>query len=192
MFDNSIGIYGKMGKVISLYQLYERTNVEEWKTQANDLLDEIFALCQNNISLSYNYGLLGVGTGIEWLFQKGFLNGNPDIILADIDMLAITAIIKRIIPKTEEIDGLIGLVCYLYYRLHYRKNEETIIVLTLKEHVLYLIDWIIEKVQNSESEKDIYEYYFMLVLLHQLDVCNAKVVNVLKWCNDKVEEIKNK
>lgn len=190
MFDESLGMCGKMGKVLSLYQLYRETNTVEWGKQAEELLEEVLSQCSIITSLSYSSGLLGVGTGIEWLFQQGLLCGNRDMVLEDIDILATTAIIKRYIPNVDKIDGLIGLVCYIFYRLHYRKEQETLIVLTFKEHTIYLIDWIIEEVQNNESEEDIYEYYFMLVILHQLNVCNSKIVNILKWCNGRIEELK--
>lgn len=190
MFDESLGMCGKMGKVLSLYRMYSETDDIEWEKQAEELLEEVLSQCSNIISLSYRSGLLGVGTGVEWLFQQGFLCGNRDIILEDIDILAMTAIIKRQIPNVDKIDGLIGLVSYFFYRLHYRKEEETLIVLTLKEHTLYLIDWIIEEVQNSDSVDEICRYYFVLVILHRLDICNAKIANVLQWCNRRVEELK--
>lgn len=192
MDNKNLGMCGGMGKVIALYHLYNVTNEIEWKEQAEVLLEEVLLLSSNIASLSYSSGLLGVGTGIEWLFQKGYLCGDRDTILEDIDILATTAIIKRHIPNIDKMDGLIGLVCYIFYRMHYRKEEEVLIVLTLKEYTIYLIDWIIEEVQNNESEKEIYEYYFMLVILHQLNVCNAKIVNILKLCNDKIEEIKQR
>lgn len=190
MFDDSLGMCGKMGKILSLYRLYSETDEIEWKKQAEELLEEVLLRCSNITSLSYRSGLLGIGTGVEWLFQQGFLCGNRDVVLEDIDMLAMTAIIKRHIPNVNKMEGLIGLVSYLFYRLHYRKEEETLIVLTLKEHTLYLIDWIIEEVQNSDSEDEIYRYYFVLVILHRLDICNAKITNVLQWCNCRVEELK--
>lgn len=190
MFDDSLGMCGKMGKILSLYRLYRETEEIEWKIQAEELLEEVLSLCSNTTSLSYSSGLLGVGTGIEWLFQQGFLCGNRDVVLEDIDALAMTAIIKRYIPNVSKTDGLIGLVSYLFYRLHYRKNQETLVVLTFKEHTLYLIDWIIEEVQNCDTEDEIYGYYFVLVVLHKLDICNAKIVNVLQWCNYRIEEFK--
>ena len=38
--------------------------------------------------------------------------------------------------------GICGLAYYLYYRLSRRKGEEDIKVLRMKEHLIYLIDWI--------------------------------------------------
>ena len=189
MHEENLGMCGKMGRIIALYQLYQKTDEEEWEKMAVKLLDEVLSSCNGSLSLSYKYGLLGVGIGLEWLFQNGFLNGERDEVLSDFDILATTAIIKRMIPKAEDVDGLLGLTCYFYYRLHYRKNEETLIVLKLKEHVLYLIDWVIEKVQCTKLEEDIYIYYFMFVLLHQLNVCNAKIINIMSWCNNKIKEI---
>ena len=190
MFDESLGMCGKMGKVLSLYRMYSETDEIEWKIQAEELLEKVLSQCNNITSLSYRSGLLGIGTGVEWLFQQGFLCGSRDVILEDIDILAMKSIIKRRIPNVDKMDGLTGLVTYLFYRLHYRKDKETLIVLTLKEHTLYLIDWIIEEVQNSDSEYEIYGYYFALVILHRLDIFNAKIENVLQWCNCKVQELK--
>ena len=76
MFDESLGMCGKMGKVLSLYRMYSETDEIEWKTQAEELLERVLSQCSNITSLSYRSGLLGIGTGVEWLFQQGFLCGS--------------------------------------------------------------------------------------------------------------------
>ena len=41
-----------------------------------ELLEKVLSQCSNITSLSYRSGLLGIGTGVEWLFQQGFLCGS--------------------------------------------------------------------------------------------------------------------
>ena len=36
MFDDSLGMCGKMGKILSLYRLYSETDEIEWKKQAEE------------------------------------------------------------------------------------------------------------------------------------------------------------
>lgn len=53
MFDESLGMCGKMGKVFSLYRMYSETDEIEWKTQAEELLEKVLSQCSNITSLSY-------------------------------------------------------------------------------------------------------------------------------------------
>lgn len=56
----------------------------------------------------------------------------------------------------------------------------------LKEYTIYLIDWIAEALQDNSTDKDYYEFYFILVLLHTLNIMNAKIENLLECCDKKL------
>lgn len=174
-FSNTIGMNGNMGKVISLFSLYQKTQEPKWESQAESLLTNILEKCNRNSPLSYGEGLCGVGYGLEYLLQNHMVEGEADEVLSDIDTLVVNEINKRTLQGLNIDDGILGLAYYLYCRLHYRTESEERIVLTLKGHVIYLIDWIEEAIRDNSRKSNFYETYFILTLLHKLNILNAKI-----------------
>ena len=69
------GMMGEMGKIIGFYRLYRQTAEEEWEEKAEVLLDEVMENCSLELPVTYGDGLCGVGVGIEYLLQEGFVEG---------------------------------------------------------------------------------------------------------------------
>ena len=184
-YEKSLGMCGRMGQVIALYNLYRETKEERWKEVAEKWLDEIIELCDNKIPINYGSGLCGIGVGIEWLIQNHYVEGDADTILAEFDWKIQIAINARSISQTSIYQGILGIAYYIYCRLCYRKDVETSVTLTLKEYSIYLLDWLEDILLDEECEKDYNEFYFILTLFHQLDIYNAKVIRLLEWCDRK-------
>lgn len=70
------GMMGEMGKIIGFYRLYRQTAEEEWEEKAEVLLDEVMENCSLELPVTYGDGLCGVGVGIEYLLQEGFVEGD--------------------------------------------------------------------------------------------------------------------
>lgn len=190
-FSDTIGMSGKMGKVIALFRLYRDTGEEDWETEAEKLLEATMKECSLASPLSYGNGLCGMGVGIEYLIQNHFIEGDSDEILSELDNQIIYAINSRPALDLDLQSGILGLACYMYSRLHYRKSSEEPIVLILKEQAIYLIDWIADAMQDNSINKDYYEVYFILVLLHQLNILNAKIENMMEWCDKIILTLKS-
>lgn len=174
-------------KIVTLFQQYRSSGKENYKEQAESLLNEIMGSCNKNMPLSYHHGLCGIGAAIEYLIRNNFVKGEADEILEDIDSAVISVISNRPPMEANIENGLLGLACYLYERLYYRTKSEEPIVLILKEYSIYLIDWLEDMLLNKTIEKNYYEYYFVLILLHQLNIFNVKVEKMLEWCDHEIE-----
>ena len=185
-YERSLGMCGKMGQVIALYNLYKETKEERWKEVAEEWLDEIIEGCDNKIPINYGSGLCGIGVGIEWLIQNHYVEGDADTILAEFDWKILIAINDRNMNQTSIYRGILGIAYYIYCRLCYRKDVETSVTLTLKEYSIYLLDWLEEILLDEEREKDYNEFYFILTLFHRLNIYNAKVIRLLEWCDRKI------
>ena len=61
----------KMGETIALFRLYRDTGEEERSIRAEELLDDIWNGCTEDMSLAYGDGLCGIGAGTEYLIQNG-------------------------------------------------------------------------------------------------------------------------
>lgn len=174
-FSNTIGMNGYMGKIISLFSLYQKTREPKWESQAESLLNTVLEKSYRNSPLSYGEGLCGVGYGLEYLLQNHIVEGEADEVLSDIDTLVLNEINRRTLQGLNIDDGILGLAYYLYCRLHYRTESEEKVVLTLKEYVIYLIDWIEEAIWDNSRKSNFYETYFILTLLHKLNIFSSKV-----------------
>ena len=91
------GMMGEMGKIIGFYRLYRQTAEEEWEEKAEVLLDEVMENCSLKLPVTYGDGLCGVGVGIEYLLQEGFVEGDADEILWQIDCRVFNTINSRAI-----------------------------------------------------------------------------------------------
>lgn len=186
--ENTLGMCGAMGEVIALFRLYRITDEEIWKEQAEAQLNAILNMCNKDTPFSYGYGICGIGAGIEWLIQQQFVDGNADKILMEVDAVVAKFIDSHTVTENSIQDGVLGVACYLYHRLCYRKNDETAIVLILKEYTLYLIDWLADILQDPAIKKDYSEFYYVFILLHQLEICNTKIERLLEWCDKELNK----
>lgn len=191
MKQHTIGLYGQTARVISLFRLYRETGEEEWKEQAEDLLEALWENYETAEPWSYGHGFIGLGAGTEYLIQNGFAEGDADEILAEIDALAVNLINARVPLDLTVENGILGLACYLYYRLCYRTGSADERVLVLKEHTLYLIDWIADSMQDPAIPRNYYEVYFILVMLHRLNLFNAKIEHLIHRCNQELSTLQS-
>ena len=87
-FINNLGILnGKMGVAIFFYHYFLYTKDSKYRRFANFLLDEIYEDITIDLCSDFENGLSGIGWGIEYLIQNGFVKGNTNEVLADIDSL---------------------------------------------------------------------------------------------------------
>lgn len=179
---DNLGMEGEMGRAIAFYHLFRQTGDKEWKEKAETLLDEIIDGCSVELPLTYGDGLCGVGVGVEYLIQEGFVEGDSNEILCEMDSLVYHAINCRALSGLEIDDGVCGLAYYLYFRLRKRKELDSISVLRNKEHLIYLIDWIADLLPATKHLSTLYEVFFILCQLHTLNVLNAKVEKLIEYC----------
>lgn len=76
---------GKMNLVLFLYACKYYFNSVPYGLLADDVLSDIYEEIGRNSSLDLE-GLYGVGCGIEFLIQHSLVDGNSDIVLAELDM----------------------------------------------------------------------------------------------------------
>jgi lantibiotic modifying enzyme len=116
---------GKMGICLYFFNLYQKTNKEEYEEFAGQLLDEVYEyLHQNPLSPQFDDGLAGIAWAIDYLVKKDFLEADSDSILNEVDKI----IYRYLSDAGEEIpfgikQGLLGYVFYLFNRFLDRNNK---------------------------------------------------------------------
>ena len=110
---NDIGLFdGKMGIVISLIT-YSRSNKLKCVEEMADFLMAQLLDSMTDISpFSFSNGLTGIGWGIEYLIQKGYMPGCGADICSEIDKKLMSCDIRRVDDFSLE-HGLYGWLHYI-------------------------------------------------------------------------------
>lgn len=180
----NIGLWdGKMGIAVYLLHLARITGNEIYELQANEFIDTVYGQISDLSPVSYADGLLGIGSGIGYIIEYGFMDGNSDEVLSEIDVITRNVIDSRPMDLLALENGVCGVGYYLYRRLKKKPdNDESMITLKLKEYLIYLIDWVEELLLKTKDKNDYNDVYFLLCRLHKLDVFNHKIERMMSFC----------
>lgn len=122
-FLGDLGLFhGRMGIVLFFAHYARVTQNKQYEDFAEILLDEIYEEIHWDLPINLENGLCGIGWGIEYLVQNGFMKGNTDEILADIDRKVLEIDPLRISDLSFR-RGLAGIIFYVIARLN--ANRET-------------------------------------------------------------------
>lgn len=116
--------HGKMGLIIYLYRLYDYTQDERFKTQAEFLLDRLFESdLYKGGDLSVEEGLCGVVLGLDYLIRNRYVEGNINELAVEIDDL----LFKHIVfGQLEKRHSLAEQIHWLYYILIRCKAQDEV------------------------------------------------------------------
>ena len=92
---------------------------------AECLLDELYEEIHKDLPINLENGLCGIGWGIEYIVQRGFINGNTDDILADIDCKVMEIDPLRLSDLSLR-SGLAGIAFYIIARLNTNRVTSTL------------------------------------------------------------------
>jgi len=142
---------GKMGFAIYYYLMGRALGDSNLIKIAEKYIDDI---CDSIIDLQlvdFDSGLLGIGTGLEFLSQKSFLNINTNKVLFDFDIRLLKYLTNNQ-KKSIDIDkGLIGYLIYILYRLksNNSNNSNNIQLELCNELCIIIVNEIVENFEND-------------------------------------------
>jgi len=93
---------GKLGIAIFFYYYARFRGIELYEEFADRLIDELYEQIDSSIPLGFEEGLTGIGWGIAYLVKNGFLDGDIDEILDEID-IGISDKVNEYLPKERVI-----------------------------------------------------------------------------------------
>jgi glycosyltransferase involved in cell wall biosynthesis len=117
------GLYhGRLGLILFFYQYGAYSKDIQYKDLADKMLSNLLTNLKKNIPIDISNGLCGIGLAIGYLLHCGFVEGEPDEVLSEID--------KMIIEKTDfDMEdwsfetGIMGIIYYVSYRLSIKKRQ---------------------------------------------------------------------
>ncbi len=154
-FIDNLGLmHGKMGIAIFFFHLSRETQNQIYENYAGELIDEIYEEINNTTPLDFEDGLAGIGWGIEYLVQSGFIEADTDEVLGDFDNRLFQQLIYYTPTDIGLLNGLVGLGAYLLKRIQNpNSNDGNIKTLTNKQLLIHLIDEWELKLTNEEISK---------------------------------------
>lgn len=140
-FIDNLGLLnGKMGIAIFFYHYARYTGNEVYENYAGELIDEIYEEISFNTPVDFANGLTGIGWGIEYLVQNGFVEADTDEALEEMDHKIYKARLNCPI-LIENSNDLFGFGFYYLSRLRGKKNDdENLRTLEKKYHLIFLTD----------------------------------------------------
>lgn len=113
---------GQMGVVLAFSSVFRSTQLEIYEYFMNDLLENLIGRLNNEMALTFNEGLLGIGWGLEYLIQNEYVGGDATEICADIDAMIMERNPRRNINLSLE-TGFEGLLHYILVHLQGALNQ---------------------------------------------------------------------
>jgi hypothetical protein len=89
---------------------------------AENMLTSLLGQVRPDTHYGFYTGLSGIGWGIEYLYEQGFIEGNPNDILADFDKKVMETDPMRAVNLNRD-HGFGGIVLYLLARLYTIRKE---------------------------------------------------------------------
>ena len=116
--DPSLGLAsGKIGGCIYFFYLSRAENNPAYRKIAEKLLDDVFADIASVKTIDVKNGLGGIGLGISFLIRNGYVQGNVNRILREIDDRIFKNLSYRRYSVSLDLLSMIQLLFYLYVRL---------------------------------------------------------------------------
>lgn len=152
-FIENLGLmYGKMGICIYFFHLAKSSSNPIYESYAEELLDEIFEEISTSTPLDFENGLAGIGWGIEYLAQNGFVEADTDEVLEEFDNRLFKELIYNTPRELSLLKGLTGLGAYFLKRIQNpASNDEKIPHLTNKQLLIHIIDILDDLSKNTAS-----------------------------------------
>ena len=109
---------GNMGVCLYFYYLSEWTGDDSYRRSADRLLELLFASAGKVSTIGFCDGLAGIAWCLLHFLQKGWVNGEPDEVLREVDnVLYRTLHFEWLADEKRTRADLLGLLFYLSFRL---------------------------------------------------------------------------
>lgn len=139
-FLDNTGLYrGEMGLVVFFLRYARYTQNELYTEYSYGLIDNLWNRINYETPIDYKNGLAGIGSGIEYLVQKGFVEADTDELLEDFDDRIFFTFNLQKLP----IEDIMDIGYYASWRLSGNSSKKDIIQQTVLPQI--------EKVMHERS-----------------------------------------
>ena len=166
---------GKIGEAIFFFHYAVFTGHEIYETYAFQLIDEMGKLVHSETPIDYAGGLAGIGAGVEYLVQNGYIDADTDEVLEEIEER-----IHLAIPYETDVKNLAGMGRYLLSRIGNPANgDNKPTAIENKIFLIHVVD-LIDRFYAEQSEESIACVYRFLTEADRTKVYPVKVKRLIR------------
>ena len=191
------GINTKMIEVIELFHLARDTKQEHYEDQAMEILETIQSEIGPHSSPDYKSGLAGIGSGILYLINEGFVEADPEEVFAEFDLFLLNYIYFTDLKDLSFNTGFVGVASYFLNRIKTSTaSDDSLSILKLKTILISILDVLSaiyemngythpmpDKITPSDSDrKDIKSFVEEFITLN---ICNTQANRLLEKIHAK-------
>ena len=137
LFCREMGLWnGKTGMSLFFFLLSRHTGNHWYEEFAGELLDDVCSSLSQQCPVTFADGLCGIGWTIEFLKKEGFIEGDTDDILEEVDKKVMERDVRRITDTSLE-TGLAGIAAYVRSRLD---SERHVVHMPFDSYFLEALD----------------------------------------------------
>ena len=126
-FLSDFGLFtGKTGLAITFAHLHRQTLNSAYDDCLGELLDDIMRKTYKGLNIDFASGFTGIGWGLEYLLQNGFVEGNGIDTCKELDLKIMERDPRRITDLSLD-TGLEGLLHYVLAHLHGAASKRDIL-----------------------------------------------------------------
>lgn len=109
-------LHGKMGMALCFFEYGRHTGCAVYTEAGEELLDTLWTQMHAEMPFHFDSGLSGIGWGVEYLLQNGFIGGDGNEVCEEIDRKIMQINLRRLNDPTLE-RGLDGICYYVSARI---------------------------------------------------------------------------
>jgi hypothetical protein len=145
-------MHGKMGISILFYHLSRKYNNKIYEEYAGELVDEIYEEINPQTPVDFENGLAGIGWGIEYLVQNGFIVADTNDVLSEFDERIFHELIYNLPTEINLLNGILGIGAYFLKRIQNNNSDENNIYKhTNKKALDYTLNELDKKTKDISS-----------------------------------------
>lgn len=165
--------YGKLGLGIFLFHYSRFVKNERYAEKAIEFIKQTKDALEQHFELYYADGLLGIGSGIEYLYVHGFLEGDSNEILEDVDKI-VCVLMEKTVNESDitELNRIYNLGNYLKWRAKNRNIKESILFSNLPKQLQNQISSTLS-VQNEIKKTSVKEYIQQIHNTYHMGLMNG-------------------
>jgi hypothetical protein len=179
-----------MGISIFFFHLARKTSNRIYEDYAGELIDEIYEEINLNTPCDFENGLAGIGWGIEYLVQSGFIEADTDEVLEEFDKRLIHEITYHTPEDIGILQGISGYIAYFLKRIKKGSKKNPVLKRALLKAVLLLQKYIdqndldFNELWKEPKKFDItWNYTSVLWVLTesiQMGLCQKEIKQIIK------------
>lgn len=183
----SLGLWkGRMAIVLFLFRYARRHRNKYCREYAEAQLEYICAHLHQCSSISFSDGLAGICRAILYLIENGFVRGNPNTLLIEVDDYLAKVVQQKNMQDLSFATGLCGIISYVISRVTFldkAKRPSVVAKKRLENIIKVFLDDMLERVDKEiMPEKDIPDLLILLQKLFKLGIQYEKIVLLNAYC----------